>query len=89
MEKMTRDENKLFNNVKRNELGYYELADSCRKVMNDFYENEYYQQDMALYHKTEYTEDEIIYRNNLYKEKECMFDKVGGGTRCPIGCWMR
>lgn len=85
---MQRDKNKLFNNVKQNELGYYELADSCRKVMNDFYENEYYQKDMSLYHKTEYTEDEIIHRNNLYKEKECMFGKLGGvqGTLLDVGC---
>lgn len=79
---MQRNKNKLFRSVKQNELGYYQLVDSCRKVMNDFYENEYYQQNMALYHKTEYTEDEIIYRNNLYKEKECMFDKMGGAD-CP------
>lgn len=85
---MKRNRDVLFHNVVPNDLGYYELSDSCRKVMNDFYEDEYYQQDMSLYRQTEYSENEIIYRTNLYREKECMFDKMGGvkGTLLDIGC---
>lgn len=38
---------KLYEHVKRNNLGYFELAPAYRKVMDDFYENTYYQQDMV------------------------------------------
>lgn len=85
---MQRDNTILFQNVKRNALGYYELKDSCRRAMNDFYENEYYQQDMSLYKKTKYSEQEVEYRTNLYKEKELMFENGGGvkGNLLDVGC---
>lgn len=57
--------------------------------MANFYENEYYQKDMACYKKVEYSEDELFYMENLCKEKICMFEKCVGvmkGRLLDIGC---
>jgi len=85
---MLRNSEVLIKNVTKNDTGYYELASSCRRVMDSFYENEYYQKDTSFYKKSEYTEEEVLYRTNLYREKECMLDKIGGvkGSLLDVGC---
>lgn len=81
-------EEKLFESVEMNQYGFYELKNKYRKVMDEFYEKEYYQNDMGLYKKNEYTEDELKYRNNTNAEKEFIYTKMGGaaGKFIDLGC---
>lgn len=82
----------LFDAVKRNEYGFYELKDEYRKKMQSFYENDYYQLDKALYSKVGYSEEELTYKQNLFREKEFIYTKICGGREpnessfLDIGC---
>ena len=77
----------IYESVKKNPLGFYELSEKYRKNMDDFYENEYYQNDKALY-KKEYSNEEITYMNNLLKQKEYIFNKYAKSPNSflDIGC---
>lgn len=81
---------RLIEKVIRNEHGYYELQDANRKPMEKFYEEEYYQEDHALYQK-EYDKIDLDYKKNVNMEKVAVLEKWGGYSEKPrlfldVGC---
>jgi methyltransferase type 12 len=81
----------IYENVKKNKYGFYELKDKYRKEMRNLYRNEYYQSNMGLY-QSSYSDEELRYKNNIYNEKYHIFcNLVGEGasnknTLLDIGC---
>ena len=76
----------LFDDVKKNEEhGFYMLDDKYRKKMNDFYENEYYQHDHALYQHNEYDTVDMAHKNNFYAQKLYIIKKYSGGGGVYFG----
>ena len=82
---------RLYTDVIKNELGYFELKPAYQKDMDSFYEEEYYQNQHALY-RTEYSGEELAYKNNLYRQKEYIVKTIVGGdcadrlSFLDIGC---
>ena len=79
----------IYENVKKNKYGFYELKDKYRKELRNLYGNEYYQNNMGLY-QSSYSDEELRYKNNIYKEKYHIFCSLVRGadkkTLLDIGC---
>ncbi len=74
-----RDENDLYKSVVKNSMhGFFELAKEYRKTMESFYKDKYYQDNHALYHKTEYDDLDIAHKNHFYAQKLYVLEKLGG-----------
>jgi hypothetical protein len=70
------------NKVIKNEYGYYELAEKPTEAsLNQYYAEQYYQEDKALYSK-QYTADEKLLINN--KIKRC-YTVISSLTGCCGG----
>lgn len=78
---------KIYNSVEKNELEYYELLKCYQKQLSEFYKEEYYQYDNALYKKS-YSSEEIIHRNNIFREKEYIVreNHIDSKKFLDIGC---
>lgn len=71
--------NKIYDAVQKNEkYGYWELAPEYRKPMHDFYKDEYYQEDHALYTRNEYDELDLSHKRHFYEAKLSVIGKWGG-----------
>ncbi len=91
VERTRKLDGKLTEKVDQNEYGYYELQDTYRKSMYEFYEEEYYQNDYALYQKKEYDGVDLNYRDNVFRQKIAVLEKWGEYSSKPqsfldIGC---
>ncbi len=65
-----RDTMCLYEAVEKNpQYGFYELSKEYRKPMEDFYKDEYYQDDHALYQHTEYDALDMEQKYNHYAMK--------------------
>lgn len=73
----------LYDAVSKNQYGFYELADAFRKSMRRFYEEEYFQNDCAVYQRQEYPAFELEHKAHIFSEKELIVRRNthgGGGT---------
>ena len=70
--------------IKNSKYGFYELAQKYRRKMDDFYKNEYYQDNHALYQHTEYDEIDLEQKKNFYAQKQYVAEKWGGIHRKGI-----
>lgn len=60
----------LYEAVEKNNIyGYYELRSQYRKIMQDFYRNEYYQEDYAAFSHTDYDELDLHHKQVFYSLK--------------------
>lgn len=77
----------LYTHVEKNKFGYCELLKCYQKELRDFYKNEYFQEDKALYKKV-YSNEEITHRTNLFREKEYIVKKNNNSAHkfLDIGC---
>lgn len=71
------DNKSLFEAVEKNELGFYELLIQYRKQMQNFYKDEYYQNNCALYNSGKYDQFDIELKNNHYSMKIFVLNKYG------------
>ena len=81
----------LFEPVKKNEkYGFYELADKYRKQMQDFYSDEYYQNEHALYQKKAYDEIDMKHKRFFFAQKQFIYEKNASDASekrfLDIGC---
>lgn len=74
-----RNTKELFESVVKNDkYGFYELSKKYRRTMDDFYENEYYQDNHALYQHTEYDKMDMTHKKYFYAQKQYVLKKWGG-----------